>query len=217
MHIEIPELGPVSAILAAPSHPVAGLVLAHGAGAGMSHVAMENLSRVLNQEGIATLRFQFPYMEKKIRRPDSPAVAVAAIKAATQFARQQMPKLKWFAGGKSFGGRMTTTAASLGELEKIHGIVCFGFPLHPPKEPGLKRAEHLKAVKLPMLWVQGTRDPLADLKLVKKVVKATPLIELQVIEGADHSYGVLKSLGRTGEDVLTEVSCHTRAFCQRVK
>lgn len=206
LRISVPENGTVSGLLALPTNPIACLVFAHGAGAGMTHPAMTALSEVLNTKGIATLRFQFPYMERGSKRTDSPKVAVAAIEAAVKVATKALPNFSVFAGGKSFGGRMTTTAASLGKLGSVQGIVCFSFPLHPAKQPGVSRAEHLKEVHLPVLWLQGTRDDLADLKLIRKVVKKHKDIHLHVIEGADHSFGVLKSSGRTASEVLEEVS-----------
>lgn len=201
-------------ILDVPNKAIALLVLAHGAGAGMRHEAMQSLSENLNAAGVATLRFEFPYMAKGSKRPDSPSVAVAAIEKAVSEAAKKKPKLPLFAGGKSFGGRMTTTAASLGKIDGVRGIICFGFPLHPPKKPGTDRAAHLAKVTKPMLWLQGTRDDLADLKLVKSVAKKTPLIELKVIEGADHSYKVLKSSGRTQAEVWKEIAEAARVFCE---
>lgn len=189
------------------------LVLAHGAGAGMDHPAMQKLAEALNRKGISTLRFQFPYMEKGSKRPDPPKIAVSAIAEAVAYAAKKWPKLPLFAGGKSFGGRMTTTAVSLGELKNIKGILCFGFPLHPPKKPGTERAAHLEKVSLPTLWIQGARDDLADLKLIKKVVKAHKNISLHVIEGADHSFHVLKSSGRNDSEVLDEISDAAKQFC----
>lgn len=201
----------MSGILDVPESAAALLVLAHGAGAGMEHEGMQSLASALNGEGIATLRFQFPYMEKKSRRPDLPKIAVASIVAAVEAGRKALPKLPLFAGGKSFGGRMTTTAASEKRID-VRGIVCFGFPLHPAKKPGTERAEHLSRVDTPMLWIQGTRDDLAELSLVRKVVKEHPAITLYVVEGADHGYGVLKSSGRRAQDVRQEVARVTVGF-----
>lgn len=198
-----------------PKNAWAGMILAHGAGAGMNHSGMEAIAEVLGSKGIATLRFQFPYMEKGSRRPDPPAVAVSAIAEAVALAEKKFPKLPLFAGGKSFGGRMTTTAASQGKLESILGIVCFGFPLHPPKKPSIDRAEHLKTLSTPTLWIQGTRDDLADLKLVRKVVKRHPnWLQVHVVDKADHSFHVLKSSGRTSEDVMDEIGKAAEDFCR---
>ncbi len=210
----VPGNGSVSAILSVPSNSKAILVLAHGAGAGMDHSAMQALSEALNAKGIATLRYQFLYMEKGSKRPDRPKLAVAVIESAIRVAAQKVTKLPLYAGGKSFGGRMTTTAASMGLLKGVEGIVCFSFPLHPPKKPGIERAEHLAEVDLPMLWIQGTRDDLAQLALMKKVVKAHKNIQLHLIDGADHSYGVLKASCRTNGDVLGEVGQATAKFCK---
>ncbi len=201
-------------LLDVPDSAFALLVLAHGAGAGMKHCAMAALAEALNEQGIATLRYEFPYMESGRKRPDSPAVAVARVAEAVALARKKRPKLPLFAGGKSFGGRMTTTAASQGKID-VRGIVCFAFPLHRPKEPSVTRAEHLEAVEIPTLWIQGTRDELSELKLTKKVVKQhSKTLRLHIVEGADHGYAVLKSSGRTNEDVLAEVARAAADFCR---
>lgn len=213
MKIEVPGHGSVSALLDKPQQATALLVLAHGAGAGMKHSAMQALVEALNGRGIATLRFNFPYMERGSKRPDSPDTAVAAIVAACAAAKKV--KLPLFAGGRSFGGRMTTTAAARGELPGVLGILCFGFPLHPPKKPDTKRAGHLSEVSQPILMVQGTRDDLSDLKLLRSVTKKLRKVTLHIVEGADHGYGVLKSSGRTREEVLAEVADASFAFCTR--
>lgn len=216
--IPVSDLETVSALADIPKGATALLVVAHGAGAGMDHVVMQTLVGALSEVGIATLRYQFPYMQKKSKRPDSPKVATAAVEAAVKFAAKQFPKIPLFAGGKSFGGRMTTTAASLKKLPhttRLKGIICFGFPLHQPKKPSVDRAEHLEQVKLPMLWVQGTRDALADLKLVRKVMKVRKNIQLAVIEGADHSYHVLKSSGRKPEEIWKEIAQACAKFCKK--
>ncbi len=179
----------------------------------MRHPAMAALAGALNAVGIATLRYEFLYIEQGKKRPDPPPVAVARVAEAVRLARKKKPRMTVFAGGKSFGGRMTTTAAALGEIE-VAGILCFGFPLHRPKEPSLTRAEHLKDVKIPVLWIQGTRDDLADLKLTRQVAKRNR-ISLTVIEGADHGYNVLKSSGRTHSEVLGEVARAARDFIAR--
>lgn len=181
----------------------------------MNHSGMEAIAEALSSRGIATLRFQFPYMEKGGRRPDPPAVAVSAIAEAVALAEKKFPKLPLFAGGKSFGGRMTTTAASQGKLASILGIVCFGFPLHPPKKPSIDRAEHLENLSTPTLWIQGTRDDLADLKLVRKVVKRhSKWLQVHVVDKADHSFHVLKSSGRTPADVMDEIGKAAEDFCR---
>lgn len=204
----------MSAILEIPANAKSLLVFAHGAGAGMEHATLSALAGALHNRDIATFRFQFPYMERGSKRPDSPDVAVVAIAAAVKRAAVAAPKLPLFAGGRSFGGRMTTTAASRGEIPTVKGIICFGFPLHPAKKPATTRASHLAAVSLPMLMIQGTRDDLADMKLMKEVVKAhRRLIQLHVVEGADHSFAVLKSSGRTSAEILSEVAGASAAFC----
>ena len=197
-------------ILDQPPRSKALLVLAHGAGAGMRHPAMQALCGALHAEGIATLRYEFAYMEQGKKRPDPPAVAVARVAEAVEFAHRKFPKMELFAGGRSFGGRMTTTAASQGKIA-VRGIICFSFPLHPAKKPSTDRAAHLKDVEIPQLWIQGSRDELADLKLTRKVTKAHG-IALEVIPGADHGYHVLKSLGVSAAQVLEKVARAARQF-----
>ncbi len=212
------EAAPVSGILEIPKPAMALLVLAHGAGAGMRHPAMKALSMVLHRNGIGTLRYQFPYMERSSKRPDSPKTATATVQAAVQAAAKLAPKLPLFAGGKSFGGRMTTTAASEAMLPEIRGIVCFGFPLHPAKQPSTARAEHLAKVTVPTLLLQGTRDDLSDLTLLRPIVKELgERFILHELDGADHSYSVLQSSGRSGAHVLQEVAHVTAAFCARFR
>lgn len=213
--ITVSENEKVPAILDTPKDAIAILVLAHGAGGGMSHPWMSSLAATLNAQKIATLRFQFPYMEKKSKRPDRPNVAIDTIVAAVNAASKKCPRLPIFAGGKSFGGRMTTTAASSGKLKDVQGILCFGFPLHPPKAPSIERALHLKKLDIPTLWIQGTRDDLADMRLINKVVKTHQRhIKLHVIEGANHSFEILKSSGRIPEDVMEEIAMAAKSFCQ---
>jgi predicted alpha/beta-hydrolase family hydrolase len=208
--------GEVSALLLRPSEARWMLALAHGAGAGMSHPFMAALAEELAEVGVATLRYQFPYMEQRKRRPDPPAVATATVKAAVHAAREAAPKVPLLAGGKSFGGRMTSTAAAELGLEKVRGIVFFGFPLHPPKRPGTKRADHLEKVNLPMLFLQGSRDELADLTLLRPIcAKLGSRAVLHVIEGADHSFHVLKKSGKTDEGVLRELAETTVAWAEK--
>src|SRR5271168_28218 len=161
--------GEVSALLLMPSKPRRLLVLAHGAGAGMNHPFMENLADELAAVSIATLRYQFPYMQEQRRVPDAPGVLTATVAAAMRAAAEAAPGLPLLAGGKSMGGRMTSQAAAQGPLEGVRGLVFFGFPLHPPNRPGTKRADHLGKVTIPMLFLQGTRDTLADLKLLRPI------------------------------------------------
>lgn len=206
--------GSVSGILMRPAEARALLVLAHGAGAGMDHSFMNDLATGLGEVGIATLRFQFPYWEDGAKRPDSPKIATATVAAAIQWALENAADLPLFAGGKSFGGRMTTTAASLGMIEPAKGIVCYGFPLHQARKPSVDRAAHLKDVKVPILFLQGTRDALAEMPLISKVTQDLPLAKMHVVQGADHGFAVLKSSGRSHEDVIQELARETLTFCQ---
>src|SRR5438874_505193 len=201
------RLGRVSALLVRPAEARVLYVLAHGAGAGMRHPFLETIAQRLAERAIATLRYQFPYMEQRARRPDPSAVAEAAVRAAVQEAARAAPGLPLLAGGKSFGGRMTSSAQAREPLPGVAGLVFLGFPLHPPGRPGDERAEHLARVEIPMLFLQGTRDDFADLKLLR------PLIErlgtratLHLVDGADHSFHVLKRSGRTDPEVLGELA-----------
>lgn len=203
----VQDAGEVSAILLQPPSAQCLLVLAHGAGAGMNHPFMTAIANELAAAGVASFRFQFPYMEQRRRVPDRPPVLTATVQAAIQAASKVAPNLPLFAGGKSLGGRMTSLAASEGRLDNVRGLVFFGFPLHPPNQPGTKRAGHLSEVKLPMLFLQGTRDALADLKLLRPILaKLGTQATLQVIDGADHSFHVLKTSGRTDKEVLNELT-----------
>jgi len=198
--------GGVSALLVRPADARFLYVLAHGAGAGMRHPFLEAISQRLAEQGIATLRYQFPYMEQRARRPDPPAVAAAAVRAAVMEAARAAPGLPLVAGGKSFGGRMTSTAQAGEPLPGVRGLVFLGFPLHPPGRPGNERAEHLTQVQIPMLFLQGTRDDFADLKLLRPLVKRLGArATLHLVDGGDHSFKVLKKSGRTEADVMTEL------------
>ncbi|EJN14518.1 alpha/beta hydrolase superfamily enzyme, predicted hydrolase [Bradyrhizobium sp. YR681] len=206
LKLDIGRIGTVSAILTRPHNARACYVLAHGAGAGMKHASMDKIAEGLADRGIATLRFNFPYMEKKQGRPDQPAVAHAAIRAAVKEAARLCPGLKLVAGGKSFGGRMTSQAQSKTPLPDVKGLAFLGFPLHADKKPSTERAEHLAQVNIPMLFLQGTRDGLADLGLLKPVIAALgPKATLHEVAGGDHSFAVLKKSGRTNDEALTEV------------
>ena len=210
--------GDVSGILMRPAGARWLLVLAHGAGAGMTHPFLEKLAGELAEARVATLRYQFPYMEERRHVPDRAPVAAATVAAAVQAAAKASPDLILLAGGKSFGGRMSSQAASQGLLEGVRGLVFFGFPLHPPNKPGTKRAEHLAKVPMPMLFLQGTRDTLADLKLLRPIcadlgARAT----LQIIETADHSFHVLKSAGKGDPDVLRELAQVTASWADNLK
>jgi predicted alpha/beta-hydrolase family hydrolase len=196
----------VSGLWLAPEKARAALVLAHGAGAGMTHKSMAAIADGLAARGIATLRFQFPYMEKGSRRPDTPAVAQAAVRATVADAAKRAPKLPLFAGGKSFGGRMASQAQAANPLEGVRGLVFFGFPLHPAGSPSTDRAKHLESVKVPMLFLSGTRDALAEVDLLKPVVKALgKRATLALFKDADHSFHVPKASGKTDGEVLDEI------------
>ena len=194
-------------VLVAPPQSQALLVLAHGAGAGMRHPFLETVARLLGERGIGTLRYQFPHMERRASRPDPPAVAAAAVRAAAAEAARLAPGLPLVAGGKSFGGRMTSTAQAEEPLPGVRGLVFLGFPLHPPGRAGDQRAEHLAQVQVPMLFLQGTRDDFADLTLLKPLIKRLgQRATLHLVEGGDHSFHVLKRSGRTDADVMGEIA-----------
>ena len=200
------RVGDVSGLLLRPADARLLYVLAHGAGAGMRHPFLESFAQRLADRSVATLRYQFPYMERRASRPDPPAVAAATVRAAVEEAARVAPGLPLVAGGKSFGGRMTSTAQAEDPLSGVRGLVFLGFPLHPPGRPGDKRAEHLAQVRIPMLFLQGDRDEFADLNLLKPVVKRLGAgATLYLVEGGDHSFHVLKRSGRTDADVMTEL------------
>src|SRR5262245_55337911 len=200
-----------------PDSPRALLVLAHGAGAGMHHPFMGDLSRALARHAIATMRWEFPYMREGRARPDSPAVAEAAVRRAWLAAADRFADLPRFAGRKSFGGRMTSRAHAAEPLPGLHGIVFFGFPLHPPDKPGIERAEHLASAAGPLLFVQGTRDELADLALLRPVVAGLgERARLHVIDGADHGFDVLRSSGCTREQAIEELARATGTWITEV-
>jgi uncharacterized protein len=208
-------IGRVSGILLRPPDAWAMYVLAHGAGAGMRHRFMESIAQVLAERGIATLRYQFPYVEAGTRRPDPPGVLEATVRAAVAKAREIAPELPLFAGGKSLGGRMTSNAMARRPLEGVLGLVFLGFPLHPPRRPDATRAEHLDRVESPMLFLQGTRDDLADLELIKSVCGGLgPRTTLHVVEGADHSFSVLKRSGRSDAEVMEELVLTVAQWCR---
>jgi predicted alpha/beta-hydrolase family hydrolase len=195
--------GHVSALLDAVGSPSFAYVLAHGAGAGMRHPFLAGVASRLLERGVATLRYQFPYMEGKKGRVDSPDVAASTVRAAVAKATELLPGVPLVAGGKSFGGRMTSEAESRGHLDHVVGLAFLGFPLHPPGKPGVSRAEHLARVQIPLLFLQGTRDEFATLDLLRGVVDGlAPLATLQLFDDGDHSFGVRKSSGRTNAQVL---------------
>lgn len=197
----------VSALLLRPEGATALLVLGHGAGAGMDHAFLEEVAGVLAARGVATLRYNFPYMDGDGGwPPDRSPVLEATVRAAVAFAHDREPRLPLFVGGKSLGGRMTSRAAAAEPFADVRGIVFLGFPLHPRGSPATQRAEHLSDVPHAMLFVQGTRDRLAELELLEPVVEGLgERARIHVVEGADHSFEVLKRSGRTGEEVLDEV------------
>ena len=198
--------GEVAGLLHIPPGASRLLVFAHGAGAGMRHAFMESAASVLADNGIATLRYQFPYMQKQSGRPDPPAVLHATVRAAVRAAAAQAPDLPLLAGGKSMGGRMTSQAAAEESLEGVRGIVFFGFPLHPAGSPASARGAHLSRVTVPMLFLQGTRDKLAELDLLRPILAENPRATLKVFEGADHSFHLLKSAGRSDQELLEEIA-----------
>ena len=215
--IRVEGNGDVSALLLRPANARWLLTLAHGAGAGMRHPFLEILARELAAVSIATLRYQFPYMEQRRRAPDSPAIATATVAAAVRTASEAAPALPLLAGGKSFGGRMTSHAAAQGLLTNVRGLVFFGFPLHPPNKPGTKRADHLNKVPMPMLFLQGTRDTLADLTLLRPIcAKLGARATLHIIESADHSFHVLKSSGTDDAAVLRQLAETTASWADRL-
>jgi predicted alpha/beta-hydrolase family hydrolase len=184
----------------------------------MSHPFMEQLAGELAGVSVATLRYQFPYMEEGRRIPDAPGVLTATVVAAVRAAAEAAPGLPVLAGGKSMGGRMTSQAAALGPLDGVRGLVFFGFPLHPPNQPGTKRADHLAKVSIPMLFLQGTRDAFADLQLLRPVcAKLGSRTRLHVIEKADHSFHVLKSSGRSDAEVMGELVDTTASWAEGIE
>jgi uncharacterized protein len=206
LSIEIGKAGPVSALLTCPEVARACFVFAHGAGAGMTHAFMEAFAAGLYERGIASLRYQFPYMEKGSKRPDPPALAQATVRAAVAEAGRHCPGLTLVAGGKSFGGRMTSQAQASAALEGVRGLALIGFPLHPAGKPSSDRAEHLADIDIPMLFLQGSRDALAEVALIEPVVRRLgPLATLCLADGADHSFHVLARSGRNDRGVLHEI------------
>ena len=192
-------------------------MLGHGAGAGMAHPFLAKLAADLAGVGMATLRYQFPYIEERRRVPDKPELLIATVDAAVRKAIEVTPRLPLLAGGKSMGGRMTSQAAAQGLLAGVKGLVFFGFPLHPPNRPGTKRADHLAKVSLPMLFLQGTRDTLADLALLGPLCeKLGTRATLHIIPEADHSFHVLKKAGKTDVEVMKELAQTTAAWADKL-
>ena len=197
----------VSALLRLPAAARACYVLAHGAGAGMNHPFLAAVASDLASRDIATLRYQFPYMERRSRRPDPPDVCHATVRAAVAEAAALAPSLPLFAGGKSFGGRMTSQAQASGPLAGVRGLAFLGFPLHPPGEPSDDRGEHLYHVRIPLLFLQGTRDDFARLDLIESLVaRLGNRAELKLFADADHSFHVPARSGRTDADLRAELA-----------
>jgi predicted alpha/beta-hydrolase family hydrolase len=204
--IEIANSGSVSALLIRPAEARVCFVFAHGAGAGMTHPFMETFATGLGERGVASLRYQFPYMEKGSRRPDPPAIAQAAVRAAVAEAGLSCPGLPLIAGGKSFGGRMTSQAQASAPLAGVRGLAFLGFPLHPAGKPSSDRAKHLAEVRVPMLFMQGTRDKLAELARMEPVVTSLgPSASLHLVQESDHSFHVLARSGRNDREVMKEI------------
>jgi len=196
----------VSALLQAPAGARACCVLAHGAGAGMTHPFMALVADGLAERGIGTLRYQFPYMERGSKRPDTPKLAHATVRAAIAEASRLVPGLALFAGGKSFGGRMTSQAQAASPLSGVRGLVFLGFPLHPPGQPSDERGKHLFEVQIPMLFMQGTRDEFADLQLLQPLTERLgPRATLKLFQDADHSFHVPARTGRKDSEVRAEM------------
>jgi predicted alpha/beta-hydrolase family hydrolase len=202
-------------ILVAPPQTGCLLVLAHGAGAGMRHPFLERVAQELGSRGIATFRYQFAYMERGSRRPDPPAAAAERVREAVQEAARRLPGVPLLAGGKSFGGRMTSTAQALSPLAGVRGLVFFGFPLHPPGRPGVERAGHLSRVEVPMLFLQGTRDDFARLELLRPVVQGlAPRATLHLVEDGDHSF---KVRGRDAGEMVSALAEAVRSWADALE
>ena len=211
LKIEVsPSIGIVSAKYIVPLKPKCVFTLAHGAGAGMDHSFMETLADGLSKVVIATLQFDFHFTQQKKRRPDSPVVAHATIEAALKTAAELNPKLPLFASGKSFGGRMTSQYLAGHPDSPVKGIVFYGFPLHPAGKPSTERAEHLKTLKIPMLFLQGTRDTLATWELIQTVTKSLRKATLAKLEGADHSFKAGKN------DIMSQLITETEKWVEKM-
>jgi predicted alpha/beta-hydrolase family hydrolase len=209
--------GVVSGLLMMPRGARALYVFAHGAGAGMTHTFMTRMSEELAEQGIATLRYNFPYMERKARRPDPHPLLLATVQSAVAEATRHAHGLPLFAGGKSMGGRMTSMACAEGRISDIRGLIFFGFPLHPPGEPSIERAEHLSRVRVPMLFLQGTKDEFAEMSLLAPVIKKLKRrATLHLIDDANHSFHVPKRSGRDDEDVIKELAVTVRRFVDAI-
>jgi len=217
LKLKVDRANDVSALLLQPVGARACFVFAHGAGAGMIHDFMETVASGLCDRDIATLRYQFPYMEKGSRRPDAPAIAHAAVRAAVEEAARCCPGLALVAGGKSFGGRMTSQAQAITPLPGVHGLAFLGFPLHPAGKPSDARAEHLSDVNVQMLFVQGARDKLAELQLIEPVVRRLGAsASLHLVQEADHSFHVPARSGRNDRDAMSEILAALSAWISAI-
>lgn len=215
--IRVDDTRRVSGLLQVPARARVCYVLAHGAGAGMTHPFLASIAEGLGERGIATLRYQFPYMEQRSNRPDVPAVAQATVRAAVAEAGRLIPGMAMVAGGKSFGGRMTSQAQAESPMPGVKGLVFLGFPLHPPGRPSTERGQHLFKVQVPMLFLQGTRDEFASLELLKGLVEQLGAnATLKLVEDADHSFHVPKRSGRTDVDVRAELLDAAWAWMSKV-
>lgn len=204
--IEVDDTNTVSGLWLRPANARACFVFAHGAGAGMHHASMATIATELGALGIATLRYQFPYMERRSKRPDPPELCHSTVRAAVAEATKLVPELPLIAGGRSFGGRMTSQAQAASPLPGVRGLALLAFPLHPAGKPSDVRAKHLFDVKIPMLFVQGTRDELATLDLLEPVIsKLGALATLKLLREADHSFHVLARSGRKDPEVRAEL------------
>jgi len=204
------SIGSVSAEYVVPEKSNCIITLAHGAGAGMNHPFMTTLVKLLAEHGVGTLRFNFPFIEHKKGRPDIPAVAYKTIEAAINSAHETFPSLTLFASGKSFGGRMSSQYLSAHPHPAVNGIIFYGFPLHAPGKPSTERAEHLKNVKVPMLFLQGTRDEFATLNLIESVCSSLPLAILIKIEGANHAFKAGK------QDIIPILATFTKEWVKKI-
>jgi hypothetical protein len=215
--IRINDAQTVSGLLQGPVEARACYVLAHGAGAGMTHPFLAAVANGLAERGIATLRYQFPYMEQRSKRPDPPKVARAAVRAAVEEASRLLPKSALFAGGKSFGGRMTSQAQAAASLPGVRGLVFLGFPLHPPGQPSIERAKHLFEVQVPILFLQGTRDEFAKLELLETVcTQLGARATLKLFQDADHSFHVPARTGRKDSEIRMELLDELARWLEKV-
>ncbi|WP_184335434.1 alpha/beta hydrolase family protein [Povalibacter uvarum] len=216
--LRVSESQTVSGLLIQPPTASACYVFAHSAGAGMAHASMSSLAEGFASMGIATLRYQFPYMERGSKRPDPPPLCHATVRAAVQAARERMPSMPLIAGGRSFGGRMTSQAQAIAPLANVRGLVFLGFPLHPAGKPGIERAQHLADIAIPMLFVQGTNDDLASLDLLQPIIgRLVPRATLHILQDADHSFHVPARSGRKDAQVREEAQQAVASWLQSLQ